>query len=173
MESGDWSDASRKHPAMAWMEEYTNALDTGDFSVPWSDWHAPEFEFHRANGVVDRGGEQAWNGVKEVYGNFASFTHTPQFLVSWETEDGWAMLGIANLYAILPGSSDGGEKVTDSKNKKWDVVVPSAFHFDYVKSDKAKHHGILLKKTRIFGDSGPVVVGLLKRGIIKPEQLMA
>ncbi len=51
-------------------------------------------------------------------------------------------------------------------------MVPSSFHFEYVKSEKAKEGGIVLKSTKIYSDTAPVMVQMLKRGLVKPEDLM-
>ena len=80
------------------------------------------------------------------------------------------MLGQANMYANLhvPGSEP---KVKDGTGKEWDVVTPSAFHFEYVKDSQAEHDGVRLKSTRIFADSGPALMMMLKRGQMKPADL--
>ena len=51
------------------------------------------------------------------------------------------------------------------------MVSHSAFHFEYVKDSKAKHDGVLLKSTRIFGDTAPALMLMLKRGQLKPADL--
>ena len=81
-----------------------------------------------------------------------------------------AVLGQANMYANLhvPGSEP---KVKDGTGKEWDVVTPSAFHFEYVRDSKAEHDGVRLKSTRIFADSGPALMMMLRRGQMKPADL--
>ena len=81
-----------------------------------------------------------------------------------------AVLGQANMYANLhaPGNEP---KVKDGSGKQWDVVTPSAFHFAYVKDSRAKHDGVRLQSTRIFADSGPALMMMLKRGQLKPADL--
>jgi hypothetical protein len=81
------------------------------------------------------------------------------------------MVGKATMFAELPVPGD--KQKTDLTGKKWDVGVPSMFHFEYVKESSAKHGGILIKRTEIFGDSAPAVVEMMKRGMIKPDQLLA
>jgi hypothetical protein len=81
------------------------------------------------------------------------------------------MIGSANMFADLP--VPGGEKQhADLTGKKWDLRLPGMFHFEYVKDSSAKHDGILLKSTKVYSDSGPAVVEMLKRGMVKPEQLL-
>ena len=62
-------------------------------------------------------------------------------------------------------------KVKDGTGKEWDFMTPSAFHFEYVKDSKAEHDGVRLKSTRIFADSGPALMMMLKRGQMKPADL--
>lgn len=44
------------------------------------------------------------------------------------------------------------------------MVVPSKFHFEYVKSAKAKEGGIVLQSIKIYSDTVPVLVQMLKPG---------
>ena len=41
----DWNDTSRKHPAMAWMEAYTNKYDEGleVMAAELDKWHDSDF----------------------------------------------------------------------------------------------------------------------------------
>ena len=94
--------------------------------------------------------------------NMNSLTH---IIISFFT-----VLGQANMYANLqvPGPEP---KVKDGTGKEWDMVTPSAFHFEYVKDSEAKHDGVRLKSTRIFADSGPAMMMMLKRGQVKAADL--
>jgi len=81
------------------------------------------------------------------------------------------MTGIATLYADLP--VPGGEKQhTDPEGNKWDLGSDAMFKFEYVKDSSAKHGGLLLKSSSIYADSGAAMAEMLKRGMIKPEQLL-
>lgn len=91
------------------------------------------------------------------------------FLVCFEDgEDGWQMIGQADMFANLPG--DGVlEKVRDRQGREWDVRVPSAFRFQYVRHEGAKHDGILLKMCKIYGDTAPVLGKMTQRRLLKKE----
>ena len=80
------------------------------------------------------------------------------------------MIGQAYMFANLRvlGSEP---KVKDASGKEWDICNPSVFHFEYVKDSKAKHDGVLLKSTRIFADSGPALMLMMKRGQLKPADI--
>lgn len=165
-----WEKA-REHPAMAWMEKYTNFFDLRAFDTPHSDWHTNDFTLHKADGAVVKGGRQAWAALAEIYGPFAAHVHNPVFLACWETADGWGMMGCADVCINLPVSGE-QPKVKDRYGKDWDVIIPGAFKFDYVKDASAKYDGLKLRRTEIFYDSGPAVKRMLQRGMIKPEELM-
>ena len=103
-----------------------------------------------------------------MYQFFTSEFHEPYFLVTWETKDGWDMLGQAQFFANLPGAPTPQEqKAKDLQGRQWDVKIPSAFYFSYVKHSGARHDGILMKKAEIMSDSMPAVQILMARGVIK------
>jgi len=52
-----------------------------------------------------------------------------------------------------------------------DVKVPSANWFQYVRDEGAKHGGILLRSTRIFRDTAPVMRAMVQRGMVTKEDL--
>lgn len=108
--------------------------------------------------------------AKDYSAFFTAYHHEPYFIICWENKDGWEMTGNAWAYVNLPGQSSAGEKITDLEGKRWDMRVPGGFHFVYVKDEK-KAGGIGLKSTGITSDSGPVVVELLKRGVITAKDL--
>lgn len=49
-------------------------------------------------------------------------------------------------------------------------MIPSAFRFSYNKGGKVD--GMEMSKTTIFSDPSQPLVQMLKRGMLKPEQLM-
>ncbi|OCK75302.1 hypothetical protein K432DRAFT_362330 [Lepidopterella palustris CBS 459.81] len=171
--SGTWSAESRAHPAMKWMENYTiNVIDAKKFDIPATEYHVPSFTLQKSDGTIIEGAEKAWASNKETYAPFPAHMHEPQYLFCTETENGWQMMGRANLFVELPGQPGTGEKKVKSvSGKEWDAVMPSAFHFEYVK-DKDGVDGIKLAKTEIFSDPFPALRLMLKRGVIKPENIL-
>ena len=75
---------------------------------------------------------------------------------------------MATLYwnLVAPGE---GAKVKGRDGKEWDGATPAAFNFRYVKQSDG---GIRLGKSVTFGDPTSAVVMMLKRGMMKPEDLM-
>lgn len=168
--SGSWDEETRQHEAMAWMEKYTYAVDAKAWnSEPFSNWFTPDSVLQKSTGEVVTGGEAAWKSLREeVYAPFAAHYHDAQFLVTWETETGWEMFGVAALHWNLAVPGDGGAKVKDAKGNEWDGVGPAAFNFHYRKTGE----GIRLSKTAIYADPTAAVVAMLKRGMLKPEDMM-
>jgi hypothetical protein len=105
-----------------------------------------------------------------MYTPFAEHRHIPNFFVCWEVEDGWEMTGLANFYWNLAVKGDGA-KVKDEEGNEWDGKVNSAFKFAYKKEGEG-NGGIRMAATSIHGDPTAAVVTMLKRGMMKPEDLM-
>lgn len=165
-----WDDTTRKHPAMKWMEDYTLDFDTHSFSPKW---YSKDWTLHKADGGVVSGREAGIAALKEIYGPLTAHFHEPYFLICTEIADGWDMIGQAKLFGNLNGSPAAGEaKVKDRQGREWDMCVPGGFHFHYVKDPGAENGGgILLKKTEIMSDSGVPMGIMLKRGLIKAQDL--
>jgi len=154
---------------MKWMEKYTVHFNQrGDWSEDGSDWFAPDFTLVKPDGTSYFGNAPGFAESKAMYQFFTKEFHEPYFLVTWETEDGWDMIGQAYLYANLKGAPTAQEKkVQDLQGRDWDVKIPGSFKFVYVKESGAPHDGIVLKRTEISSDSLGVVQTLMARGVIK------
>jgi hypothetical protein len=127
-----------------------------------------DFTLVKPDGSSHTGNAPAFKESKSMYQFFTSEFHEPYFLVTWETPDGWDMIGQAHLFANLPGeATPQEEKVKDLQGREWDVKIPGAFVFQYVKQEGAPHDGIVLKRTEIMSDSMPAVQLLMARGVIK------
>jgi hypothetical protein len=162
---GDWSESTAKHPAVKWMEVHTYEFDTRTWE---SKRYTSDFTYVAPDGQVHEGRDKALEAIKTTYAPLTAQCHRPYFMVCTETEEGYDMIGQATLYANLSGEPAAGEsKVTDKDGKKWDLAIPGAFHFWCVKTED----GFLLKRTEMHADTGPLVMGLLKRGVISPKHL--
>ena len=97
------------------------------------------------------------------------YHHEPYFLVCTETDYGWQMIGQAQLFVKLPGDAAEGEppKCKDNTGEEYDLAIPSGFRFEYKKDDSSKHGAVKLQKTEIMSDSAPIVMMLVKRGVIQ------
>lgn len=167
---GSWGEETRKHECMKWMEKYTNAVDDKAWDKdPSSDWFTSDCVLHKSTGEVVSGGDAAWKSLsKETYAPFSGHCHDPQFLVAWEIDGGWEMLGVATLYWTLAVPGDGGAKVKDSKGKEWDGAGPAAFDFHY----KKQGDDFRISKLAIYADPSAAMVTMMKRGMLKPEDLV-
>lgn len=154
---------------MKFMEDYTaNWFDAGGAQDDYKDWHTSDFTFTKPDGTSFSGIDKAWPAIKENYGPLAEYSHIPYYGVTTEVSDGWQMIGQATVYANLVGQPAADEqKLKDAQGKEWDVAVPAAFKFHYVKDDGAPHHGIRLQSTEIHADNVPIVMTLVKRGVMK------
>lgn len=143
----------------------------GNFQEIWGQYQTSDFTYAKPNGQIFPSGKASWDQVAEDYSFFTKYHHEPYFFVCWERQqgDGWEMLGNAWLFANLPNGNGSGIK--DGKGREWEIKVPAGFHFVYMKDSSAKHGGINLATTSVTSDTGPVVVELLKRGVMKPSDL--
>ena len=168
--SGNWEPV-RVHPAMAFLEKYTEAFDNHKVTEEnFSDWHTDDLSFQKANGEVITGGVTALKAILEVYQPFSAYLHEPKFCVLWEVENGYDMVGYATLFADLV--APGGEKTAeDVSGRKWDVGLPGMFQFSFVKVPGAPNDGFKFGgRTAMFSDSGPVMMEMMKRGMVPPNQ---
>lgn len=166
-----WDDV-RVHPAIAWMEKFTYAWDAKEINESnWSDWQTDDTVFQAPNGDIGKGA-QAVAVAQAIYAPFAAHKHEPDGSIScWETEDGWEMMGQATVFADLPVPGDPKTK-KDLSGRAWDLSLPGMFHFKYVKDKSAKHDGIKMKMQKTYSDSGAAMIEMIKRGMVKPEQLL-
>lgn len=196
--TGSWDDTTRGHPCMKWMycthaidlhslafflvylsnaarrEQYTNAVDAKAWdSEPSSNWMTSDHKLYKSTGELVSGGEASFFCLsKELYAPFSAHLHDPDLLVCWESDGGWEMLGVATVYwnlAVPSAATSTSEKIKDRTGKEWEGAAPGAFAFKYAKQADG---GIKLAKSAIYTDSTKAVVEMMKRGMIKPDDLM-
>lgn len=127
-------------------------IQTSDFSLGTSD------------GRLIKGLDDAWAELQKIYGPFKAHKHDPEFLVTFDSDDGWRMIGVAQVYFNLGGP---GNAVKDPQGQSWDGSGPGAFQFHYVKDGE----GIKLKQSKIFSDKTPALKFLLEAGALNGEQI--
>lgn len=181
--SGGWSAETRAHPALKFLEEYAashfdqQAWNTNHFS----EWHHSDWHLTKADNTVVSGGHEVWTeGIPSIYGPFAGHLHDPTFLIVWDTEEGYEMIGEANVFLDLnvaeedKGADESGTtKEKDSNGKEWDALMPGSFHFWFAKAEggEGNTHGLLMKRTQLFADSAPITGLMIKKGLVKKEDL--
>ena len=119
----------------------------------------------KPDGTRVKGADDAWKAIAEIYAPFAGHRHEPDFLVAWETADGWGMIGAAKVYFNLHGPVQ--ESVTDPDGKKWHGAGPGAFYFELVKQGS----GMKYKEIRVYTDSTPAIRLMLKNKHLDGDQL--
>ena len=157
---------------MAFMEQYTNAIDQGleSFGAELDKWHTPDWSYRAANGQQAKGTKDAFALLSQSYGALAQFHHEPYYLsCSPVGESGdFEMIGLAQVYVNLHGEEV--KNLKDDKGRDWEMSLPGAFKFHY-KKDENGPGGFRMQSTEVFSDSGPIVMALLKKGVMTPEQL--
>ncbi len=158
---------TREHPVIDWMFDYEKALDYGDMKAgPHTPWHSDDFVYVK-NGAASAPGAPSWAKLVGDYALFVSHYHEPAFYTIHETATGWDLIGWANIFANLPVP---GDKVRDALGREWDIKVPGAFHFVYVK-DPSGPKGLKLQRQELFVDGVAVGKEVVKRGIATWEQI--
>ncbi|KAL6240705.1 hypothetical protein RBB50_012415 [Rhinocladiella similis] len=166
----DGTDKSyRQHPVLDFLFTHQEAFDHGNMKTePYTQFHTKDFVFTKSDGTVLPAGEASWNGWLEGYAPFTEHLHEARYCCVYERNGGWEMMGVAHVFANLPVP---GEKTkTDLSGRKWDVAVPGSFLFTCV-ADPGGPKGFKVKSMTLYGDGTPVVSEMIKRGMIKPEDL--
>ncbi|KAK5105577.1 hypothetical protein LTS08_001854 [Lithohypha guttulata] len=166
---GDWDEVTDSHPAMKYMRTYTEMYDKRDLDNLYENYIASDFTYSKSTGQIFPSGKESWDAVTGDYRLFTVYRHEPYMLTCWETDDGsgWEMLGNAWLFANLPGDGSAAKVYKDLTGKEWEIRIPAGFFFKYRKEGGE----IKVASIAITSDSGPVVVELLKRGVMKPSDL--
>jgi len=132
----------------------------------------PDHQLVRTTGQKHSGASECIDALyKDIYAPFAKWAHVPYHIICYEVDEGWEMMGLAMLWWSLavPGKQEGGgEKVKDGEGVEWDGCNPAAFNFRY----KRDGEGIRLAKTEIAADPTVAVAAMLKRGMMKAEDLI-
>ncbi|RAH68728.1 uncharacterized protein BO66DRAFT_412495 [Aspergillus aculeatinus CBS 121060] len=170
-------DPARAHPALAWMEKCTHAWDTRQsWTTPYTDWVTPDFVFVKPNGERCEGGLPAWEAMRQEYAAFARSHHEPSWVcvVDCDGEEGggWEFVGEGKLFIDLPdGKIPGEKKAKDLDGQEWDLGVESMFRFRFVHTSSELNEGIRIKRFQFYSDSGPVVAEMVRRGVVRVEDL--
>lgn len=72
---GAWDYSTRQIPALCFIEKYSDKVDSLEIAGPFHHWYAQSCNFYNANGVVYRGGDNIWNWMKELFGQFIALHH--------------------------------------------------------------------------------------------------
>jgi len=164
-----WDPKHLEHPVFDWMQDHEQAFDFGDMkSKGYSPWLTDDFSFTKPNGETISGGAPAWAALLELYSPLTEHYHEPRWGMIWETENGYILAGCAIMYGNFP--VPGEKKYKDLKGREWDVSGPGAFHFEYVK-DPSGPKGMKMKSQKIYANVLGLAAGMVKRGMITPEQV--
>jgi hypothetical protein len=100
--------------------------------------------------------------------------HEPTYGIIWETSDGgYELFGVANMYYNLhspPKAGSYSKRKDESEGGEWEACTPGAFHFRY-KKEKDGHGGLKMCQQILYVDTFPLVGEMVRRGMVKPEQV--
>ena len=166
-----WEDRFKEHPVFEWMFDYTTAFDKGDMKAgPYTKWHTADFAYTLSNGVTLPPGEPSWAATLELYAPFTEHFHEPRWFAVWETPNGYDLTGHARLYADLPVPGDKTKE--DLSGRKWDVCGFGMFQFSFTK-DESGPRGLKMAATKLYSDPSPLMGEMVKRGMVKGEDILA
>ncbi|KIW83341.1 hypothetical protein Z517_02586 [Fonsecaea pedrosoi CBS 271.37] len=171
IDSPDKSQSFREHPVLDFLFDHQEAFDQGDMKTgPYTRYHTDDFVFTKADGTVFAPGEASWQGWLAGYAPFTEHLHQARYCCVYERGDGsgWEMMGVAHVFANL--AAPGEKTKEDLSGRRWDVVVPGAFLFNCVK-DPSGPKGFKVKSMTLYGDGTPVLAEMVKRGMVKPEDV--
>jgi len=169
--TSSWEEA-RIHPALAWLEKFTKAFDSREsWSGPYSDWHTDDYTFIKPNGEVTTGGDPAFKASQELYSAFTSSLHEPKWACAWETPNIWYVVGEATVYGDFPDTGTERKRFLDRTGRTWDIRLHGMFQFEFVKEKDTIHDGMKLKRLQVYCDTNPLVMEMLKKGMIKADDI--
>jgi len=164
-------DSLRQHPVADFLFHHQESFDNGNLkSEPYTVFHTDDFTFTNSDGTVLPAGEASWQAFIAGYAAFTAHLHEARSVCVYERGGGWEMVGTTVLHADLP--VPGGEKTKkDVSGRAWDLAMPGAMVFNVVK-DPAGLNGFKIKAMTVFADKSPAVVEMIKRGMMKPGDLL-
>lgn len=161
----------RDHPVHAFQMDHRDALDNGSMKTkPYTEFHSKNFVFTKPDGTSFDPGQSSFDAMMEGYSPFTEHLHEVHYLCAYEHNGQWENMASANIFAnlLVPGE----KTKTDLSGRKWDVSSPAAVRFQY-ETDSGGPRGFKLKSMTVYGDGVPLVSEMIKRGMVKPEQLLA
>jgi hypothetical protein len=152
------------------MFEHEEQFDLGDMKLkPYTWFHTEDFTYTNPEGTTFEPGQASWDGWVKPYTAFSEHFHEPHYFVVYEKDGGYELTGVAYIFAnlLVPGE----KTKTDLQGRQWDVATPGSFWFKYVK-DPSGPTGLKLKAARMCGNEVPILGEMIKRGMVKPEELV-
>jgi hypothetical protein len=167
-----WDSTMEQHPMGVFMHQHCLRFDAKKYDGLEVFFNFDKFRYVKSNGESFTGKQAFDQGIAD-YGMFADYAHEPTFGVFTPNADGgYRLFGYAKLYVDLPGSEGVNNTHEDLKGRKWEIVAHGAFIFDVEKADDSPF-GFRLTYQQTFADPTPILGEAIKRGLIKPENLVA
>lgn len=175
---GIYTEQTRQHPALAHFEQSQAFFDgymLHKQRAGFYDFYSTGFTVHTPHGDVLQSAldsshhdtdhvfakvcDQFYADVLEPQKHF--FTH----IIALDADFGYDAWWMGNLFGNVKGQSGAvsENKVKDPEGFEWDVEIPLAYHFEFVKDDSTPL-GVKMRYMKIFTDRGLVNDALEKRG---------
>ena len=165
----DSVETPREHPVVDFLYDHQEAFDHGDMkNQPYTKWQTEDFVLTKPDGTVLPPGEASFKAWVETYAPFTEHLHQARYICVYERNGVWEMFVTANIFAdlVVPGK----KTRMDLSGRRWDVVIPGSVFFTFV-ADRNGPKGFLMKSMTIHGDVSIVLSEMIKRGMVKPEDL--
>jgi hypothetical protein len=160
---GPWNSSTRKIPAFAFIEKYSNKVDSLDFSAPFHDWYSPSCQFHNNNGTTFDGGDAIWTWMRGLFGAFSNVEHNIQVArlikattqeISPEREAEWVILEATTAFSMKDPMLAGEP-----------IVILRLLSFLVGKSEFSGQgtDGLQILEAKVWWDTGALARELTKR----------
>ncbi|KAL6807057.1 hypothetical protein GGI42DRAFT_351685 [Trichoderma sp. SZMC 28013] len=72
---GSWDSSTRAFPALKFMEQYMEAIDTQNLSAPYHKWFTQTCHMTDADGFQTETGEASWTRARAIFQNWKAAKH--------------------------------------------------------------------------------------------------
>jgi hypothetical protein len=142
---GPWDTHSRLSPALSFLEQYYQIIDSQSLSsIPSSQFYAQDAIFREAKGVISSSGPIIWDSMQKNLSSFERIQHeVVECKVVEEVERG-ETIDVVYAEFLTHFQLRGDEE---------EVVVPRFFVFKIKVADEGKE-GLRIFEVRLFWDTG-------------------
>lgn len=162
---GSWDAVTRELPTLAFIEKYTNKVDSLDISGPFHLWYAPSCTFYNTDGVVIHGGGETWDWMKGLFAPFRRVRHDVKVIRLYDATTGEAAPKKAAQWITLETQTT---FITKGKTPAGDstVIIPRLLMFLVGKSDVDGQgtDGMQILEAKVWWDTGVLQKTITAKG---------
>lgn len=151
---GIWDQSSRQVPVLSFIEKYSTQVDSLAITGPFHHWYAPSCNFYNTNGVVYRGGDNIWNWMKDLFGQFKSVHHEVTLVRLFNATEPDIAAERAAQWVIM--ETQAAFITKDQPSSYGPIVVPRLLMFLVGKSEVEGQgtDGLQILQAKVWWDSG-------------------